>query len=142
MIDAIVAVRRPYDDRNRAQAAAQARQAIAASAGFAALSAEAQGKKLAAEVKSQLQVMWQAAVEQDGNLKQLGDLQRAAQWRLDFVAAENSMGFHAPQELARILAESIDLSRQAQLKAVILMSGPDPAAPPPGPEPAPTRPGP
>jgi nitrite reductase (cytochrome c-552) len=45
------------------------------------------------------------------------ELQRKAQWRLDFVAAENSMGFHAPAEAARILAESIDFSRQAQLKA-------------------------
>ncbi len=44
-------------------------------------------------------------------------LQRKAQWRLDFVAAENSMGFHAPAEAARILAESIDFSRQAQLAA-------------------------
>jgi nitrite reductase (cytochrome c-552) len=43
------------------------------------------------------------------------DLQRKAQWRLDFVAAENSMGFHAPAEAARILGESIDFSRQAQL---------------------------
>jgi nitrite reductase (cytochrome c-552) len=43
------------------------------------------------------------------------ELQRKAQWRLDFVAAENSMGFHAPAETARILAESIDYSRQAQL---------------------------
>jgi nitrite reductase (cytochrome c-552) len=42
-------------------------------------------------------------------------LQRKAQWRLDFVAAENSMGFHAPAEAARILGESIDYSRQAQL---------------------------
>jgi nitrite reductase (cytochrome c-552) len=45
------------------------------------------------------------------------ELQRQAQWRLDFVAAENSMGFHAPAEAARILAESIDFSRQAQLAA-------------------------
>jgi nitrite reductase (cytochrome c-552) len=44
-------------------------------------------------------------------------LQRKAQWRLDFVAAENSMGFHAPAEAARILGESIDFSRQAQLAA-------------------------
>jgi nitrite reductase (cytochrome c-552) len=43
--------------------------------------------------------------------------QRKAQWRLDFVAAENSMGFHAPQELARILAEVIDHARQGQLAA-------------------------
>jgi nitrite reductase (cytochrome c-552) len=48
-------------------------------------------------------------------LEQALALQRRAQWRLDFVAAENSMGFHAPAEAARILAESIDYSRQAQL---------------------------
>ena len=40
---------------------------------------------------------------------------RRAQWRLDFIAAENSMGFHADQESARILAEAIDLARQGQL---------------------------
>jgi nitrite reductase (cytochrome c-552) len=45
------------------------------------------------------------------------ELQRKAQWRLDFVAAENSMGFHAPAEAGRILAESIDLARQAQIAA-------------------------
>jgi nitrite reductase (cytochrome c-552) len=44
-------------------------------------------------------------------------LQRKAQWRLDFVAAENSMGFHAPAEAARILAESIDFSRQSERAA-------------------------
>jgi nitrite reductase (cytochrome c-552) len=44
-------------------------------------------------------------------------LHRQAQWRLDFVAAENSMGFHAPQEVARILAESIDYARQGQREA-------------------------
>jgi nitrite reductase (cytochrome c-552) len=46
------------------------------------------------------------------------DLHRQAQWRLDFVAAENSMGFHAPQESARILAESIDLARRGQVAAI------------------------
>jgi nitrite reductase (cytochrome c-552) len=45
------------------------------------------------------------------------ELHRKAQWRLDFVAAENSMGFHAPAEAARILAESIDYSRQAEAQA-------------------------
>lgn len=43
------------------------------------------------------------------------ELQRQAQFRADFVNAENSMGFHAPQEAARVLAESIDFSRQGQL---------------------------
>jgi nitrite reductase (cytochrome c-552) len=45
------------------------------------------------------------------------ELQRKAQWRLDFVAAENSMGFHAPQETARILGEAIDYARQGELVA-------------------------
>lgn len=41
--------------------------------------------------------------------------QRQAQFRLDFVEAENSMGFHAPQEAARILADSIDFARKGQV---------------------------
>jgi len=44
-------------------------------------------------------------------------LHRKAQWRLDFISAENSRGFHAPQESARILAEAIDYARQGQLSA-------------------------
>jgi nitrite reductase (cytochrome c-552) len=50
-------------------------------------------------------------------------LQRKAQWRLDFVNAENSMGFHASQETARVLGESIDYARQAQVAAVALRAG-------------------
>jgi nitrite reductase (cytochrome c-552) len=43
--------------------------------------------------------------------------QRKAQFFLDFVEAENSTGFHAPQEAARVLGNSIDLSRKGQLAA-------------------------
>ncbi len=50
----------------------------------------------------------------DADLKDARELQRKAQWRLDFVAAENSMGFHAPQEAARILGEAIDYARQGE----------------------------
>ena len=58
-------------------------------------------------------------------LKPVLELQRKAQWRLDFVASENSTGFHAPQESARVLAESIDYSRQAVAAAQALhLSGP------------------
>ena len=42
------------------------------------------------------------------------NFQRKAQFYLDFVEAENSTGFHAPQEAARILGESINFSRQGQ----------------------------
>jgi nitrite reductase (cytochrome c-552) len=51
----------------------------------------------------------------DAELAAARDLQRKAQFRLDFIEAENSTGFHAPQEAARILAEAIDLARQGQL---------------------------
>ncbi len=47
-------------------------------------------------------------------------LHRKAQWRVDFVASENSLGFHAPQEVARILGEAIDYARQGQVEAVKL----------------------
>ncbi len=45
-------------------------------------------------------------------------LQRKAQWRLDFISSENSLGFHADQEAARVLAEAIDYARQAQVLAL------------------------
>jgi len=45
------------------------------------------------------------------------ELQRKAQWRLDFIAAENSMGFHAPQEAAMVLGEAVDYARQGELAA-------------------------
>jgi len=48
------------------------------------------------------------------------ELQRKAQWRLDYIAAENSMGFHAPQEAARILGEAADYARQGQIEALKL----------------------
>jgi nitrite reductase (cytochrome c-552) len=51
----------------------------------------------------------------EADLTDVAALHRKAQWRLDFVAAENSMGFHAPQELARILGEVIDYARQGQV---------------------------
>jgi nitrite reductase (cytochrome c-552) len=51
-------------------------------------------------------------------LKEALALQRKAQWRVDFINAENSMGFHAPQESARVLGEAIDYARQGQIKAM------------------------
>ncbi len=63
-----------------------------------------------------------AAIEQaqragatDEQLREARQLQRKAQYRVDFVNAENSMGFHAPQEAARLLGEAIDYARQGQL---------------------------
>lgn len=54
----------------------------------------------------------------EAGLQNALQLQRQAQFRLDYVMAENSMGFHAPQEAARILGEAIDLARQGQITAI------------------------
>jgi nitrite reductase (cytochrome c-552) len=62
----------------------------------------------------------------DAALAEVFELQRKSMWRLDFISSENSKGFHAPQEAARILGESIDFSRQAQAKALRLLAGAKP----------------
>jgi len=51
----------------------------------------------------------------DAELASARDFQRKAQFYLDFVEAENSMGFHAPEEAARILGESINFTRLGQM---------------------------
>jgi len=48
-------------------------------------------------------------------VKAAQDWQRKAQFLLDFVEAENSMGFHADQEAMRILALSLEYSRRGQM---------------------------
>ena len=53
----------------------------------------------------------------DEELAQARELHRRASLRWDFISSENSTGFHSPQEAARVLANGIDLARQAQLEA-------------------------
>jgi nitrite reductase (cytochrome c-552) len=64
-----------------------------------------------------------AAGAGDAALAEALRLHRAAQIRWDFISSENSTGFHSPQEAARVLAESLDLARQAQLAALEAASG-------------------
>ena len=53
----------------------------------------------------------------DEELNKALQLHRSASMRWDFISSENSTGFHSPQESARVLADSIDLARQAELEA-------------------------
>jgi nitrite reductase (cytochrome c-552) len=62
----------------------------------------------------------QAGGATDEQLARAFELQKKSMWRLDFISSENSFGFHADQEAARILAESIDYARQAQVIAMEL----------------------
>jgi nitrite reductase (cytochrome c-552) len=51
----------------------------------------------------------------DQQLEAARKAQRRAQFMVDFIEAENSMGFHAGQEAVRILSQAIDTARQGQL---------------------------
>ena len=67
-----------------------------------------------AETLNYLGYMW---AEHGLNLDEARTLHRHAQYRWDFVSAENSMGFHNPEYVLSILFESANLARQAQMKA-------------------------
>ncbi|HUV25823.1 MAG TPA: ammonia-forming cytochrome c nitrite reductase subunit c552 [Anaerolineales bacterium] len=58
-------------------------------------------------------------------LEEARQLHRESQLRWDFIAAENSMGFHNPEEALRILAAATNLARQAELRAVQAAGTPD-----------------
>jgi nitrite reductase (cytochrome c-552) len=65
----------------------------------------------------------QAAGASDEALEEARALHRSAQMRWDFISSENSTGFHSPQEAARVLADAVNLARQAQLAAVQAQPG-------------------
>lgn len=48
-------------------------------------------------------------------IKKAQTLQREAQFLIDFVEAENSAGFHAPQEAARVMMLAMDKIREGQI---------------------------
>jgi len=64
----------------------------------------------------------------DAELEKARDFQRKASFYLDFAMSENPMGFHAPQESTRVLAEAINFCRLGQLALRTTVS---PAAPAP-----------
>lgn len=76
-------------------------------------------------------------------LAEAAAFQRKSQFLFDFVEAENSTGFHAPQEAARVLGYSIDYSRKGQEKlAQLKVTAQVPAATTPeqnAPAPAPAK---
>ena len=55
------------------------------------------------------------SVANAARIRQARDYQRKAQFLTDFIEAENSMGFHADQESARVLGRAIDYARRGQI---------------------------
>lgn len=66
-----------------------------------------------------------AAGASEKDLEKAKNLHRKSQLRWDFISAENSMGFHSPQEAARILADAIDLARQSEIVAYLTFMRPE-----------------
>ncbi len=60
-----------------------------------------------------------AAIEAGAGDEELADVRklvRHAQLRWDYVAANNGMGFHSPEECVRVLATAIDLAGQCRVE--------------------------
>ena len=58
----------------------------------------------------------------DEELAAVRKLLRGAQLRWDYVAANNGMGFHSPQECMRILASAIDLAGQCRVACARILA--------------------
>jgi nitrite reductase (cytochrome c-552) len=66
-----------------------------------------------------------AAGQVGASAEDLGEarkLLRRAQFRWDFIAANNGMGFHSPQESMRLLGEAANLAQQARVQAARLLA--------------------
>jgi nitrite reductase (cytochrome c-552) len=75
-------------------------------------------RNLALDAVLKLTTDIQAAARADSGSRgivQARDFHRKAQFLTDFIEAENSMGFHADQEAARVLARAIDYARRGQI---------------------------
>ncbi len=58
----------------------------------------------------------------DEQLKPARNLLRKAQLRWDYVAANNGMGFHAPQECQRVLTAAVDLAGQCRVECARILA--------------------
>jgi nitrite reductase (cytochrome c-552) len=65
----------------------------------------------------------------DADLAVARDMQRKAQFFVDYVEAENSMGFHASGEVLRVLTDAVDFARKGQLALRGVKPAPQPARP-------------
>ena len=71
-------------------------------------------EKNLARLHIEAKAAWDAGAN-DSDMKEVLQLIRHAQWRWDWVAAANSMGFHSPAEALRVLGTSIQKAQEARL---------------------------
>ncbi len=68
-----------------------------------------------ARVHIEAKYAWDAGANEE-EMAPVLQLIRHSQWRWDWVAAANSMGFHSPSEALRVLATSIQKAQEASLE--------------------------
>jgi nitrite reductase (cytochrome c-552) len=56
----------------------------------------------------------------DDELAEVRKLVSQAQMYWDYIAAANGMGFHAPQESARVLGKAVDIAQECRLKTMTI----------------------
>ena len=84
-----------------------------------------EGRSRAEEMLSKAHFDIAAALEAgatDAELEPIRNLIRQAQMRWDYVAANNGMGFHSPQETMRILEAAVDLGGQCRIACTRLLA--------------------
>lgn len=71
-------------------------------------------EKTLARLHLEAKTAWDAGAS-DEEMAEVLQLIRHAQWRWDWVAASNSMGFHSPTEALRVLGTSINKAQEARV---------------------------
>ncbi len=71
-------------------------------------------EKNLARLHLEAKMAWDAGAN-EAEMEPVLQLIRHAQWRWDWVAAANSMGFHSPAEALRVLGTSIQKSQEARI---------------------------
>jgi nitrite reductase (cytochrome c-552) len=78
-------------------------------------------EKTLAAVHIEAKIAWDNGANED-EMKQILQLLRHAQWRWDWVAASNGLGFHSPVEAMRVLGTSIQKAEESRrLLALVLI---------------------
>ena len=78
-------------------------------------------EKTLARLHLEAKTAWDAGATEE-EMQDVLQLIRHAQWRWDWVAAANSMGFHSPAEALRVLGTSINKAQEARVHLARIFS--------------------
>ncbi len=77
-------------------------------------------EKTIAAAHIEAKIAWDSTAEEE-QMKEILTLIRHAQWRWDWVAASNGLGFHSPVEALRVLGTAIQKGEEARRHLAVLL---------------------